>query len=103
MKICPKCQQQFPNDFQYCPNDTEHLIASEEYARRTKPMTSAPIIEPIERPPSIPIPPRSPEPFRTRQTGPVRPEPPRPEPVPPAPQRPRPEPPPIPRPPAGQR
>src|SRR5215470_7170341 len=38
MKICPKCQQQFPNGFQYCPNDTEQLILSEEYARRTKPV-----------------------------------------------------------------
>ena len=38
MKICPKCQQQFPNGFQYCPNDTEQLILSEEYARRTKPI-----------------------------------------------------------------
>jgi TonB family protein len=27
MKICPKCQQQFPDGFQYCPNDIEHLIA----------------------------------------------------------------------------
>src|SRR5262249_47387270 len=80
MKICPKCQQQFPNGFQYCPNDTEHLIASEEYARRTKPTTSAPKIEPIERPPSIPIPPRSPEPYRARQTEPYRPELPRSEP-----------------------
>src|SRR5215470_19875964 len=72
MKICPKCQQQFPNGFQYCPNDTEHLIASEEYARRAKPTTSGPKIEPIDRPPSIPIPPRNPETFRTRQTGPIR-------------------------------
>src|SRR6266545_5708777 len=103
MKICPKCQQQFPNGFQYCPNDTEHLIASEEYARRTKPTTSAPKIEPIERPPSIPIPipPRSPESFRTRQTGPIRPEPPRSEPVRPALERPRPDAPPFPQPPAG--
>src|SRR5215475_11658044 len=81
MKICPKCQQQFPNGFQYCPNDTEHLIATEEYARRTKPSASTPIIVPIEQPPVSPIPPRNPEPFRTRQTGPLRPEPPRSEPV----------------------
>ena len=25
MKICPTCQQQYPNGFQYCPNDTELL------------------------------------------------------------------------------
>src|SRR5262245_29127518 len=101
MRICPKCQQQVPNGFQYCPNDTEHLIASEEYARRTKSTTSAPKIEPIERPPSIPIPPRSPEPSRTRQTEPFRPEPPRSEPVRPAQNAPRPDPPSFPRPPAG--
>jgi len=100
MKICPKCQQQFPNGFQYCPNDTEHLIASEEYARRAKPTTSAPKIEPIERPPSIPIPPLSPEPFRTRQTDPLRPEPPRSEPVSTAQNAPRPDPPLFPQPPA---
>jgi TonB family protein len=101
MKICPKCQQQFPDGFQYCPNDTEHLIASEEYARRTKSTTSAPKIEPIERPPSIPSPLRSPETFRSRQTGPLRPEPPRSEPVRPAQNAPRPDPPSFPRPPAG--
>src|SRR5215831_12194949 len=101
MKICPKCQQQFPNGFQYCPNDTEHLIASEEYARRTKSTTSAPKNEPIERPSSIPIPPRSPEPSRTRQTEPFRPEPPRSEPVRPAQNAPRPDQLSFPRPPAG--
>src|SRR5262252_8293313 len=101
MKICPKCQQQFPNGFQYCPNDTEHLIASEEYARRTKSSGSAPTIDPIERPPASQIPPRGSEPFRTRQTGPLRPEPPRSEPVRPAPQRPGPDAPPFPQPPAG--
>ena len=102
MKICPKCQQQFPNGFQYCPNDTEHLIASEEYARRTKPTTSAPKIEPIERPPSIPIPPRSPEHFRARQSEPFRPELPRSEPVRPSQNTLRPDPPSFPRPPAGR-
>src|SRR5215468_5630112 len=101
MKICPKCQQQFPNGFQYCPNDTEHLIASEEYARRTKPSGSAPIIDPIDRPPASPIPPRSSEPFSARPTGPIRPEPPRPEPVRPAQNAPKPDAPPFPQPPAG--
>src|SRR5512145_837243 len=101
MKICPKCQQQFPNGFQYCPNDTEHLIPSEEYARRTRPTTPTPINEPIERPPVIPIPPRSPEHFSQRQTGPLRPEPPRSEPVRPAQNAPRPDAPSFPRPPAG--
>lgn len=42
MKTCPKCQQQYPNGFQYCPNDTELLITTEEYIRRTAPLTSAP-------------------------------------------------------------
>ncbi len=42
MKICPKCQQQFPNGFQYCPNDTEYLITNEEHVRRTRPMASTP-------------------------------------------------------------
>lgn len=41
MKICPKCQQQYPNGFQYCPNDTELLITNEEHIRRTKPLSSA--------------------------------------------------------------
>src|SRR5512145_1918532 len=100
MKICPKCQQQFPNGFQYCPSDTEHLIASEEYARRTKPTTPTPKNDPIERSPVIPIPPRSPEPFSQRQTGPLRPEPPRAEPVRPPQNAPRPDAPSIPRPPA---
>jgi TonB family protein len=40
MKICPKCQQQYPNGFQYCPNDTEALITNEEYIRRTKPLSA---------------------------------------------------------------
>ena len=56
MKICPKCQQQFPNGFQYCPNDTEHLITNEEFARRTRPITPAPVIEPIEQPPVSVVP-----------------------------------------------
>src|SRR5262249_21233143 len=106
MKICPKCQQQFPNGFQYCPNDTEHLIANEEYLRRTKPSGSAPIIDPIDRPPASPIPPRNSEPFRSRETGPLSPEPPRAapprtEPVRPAQNFPRPDTPPSPQPPAG--
>lgn len=47
MKICPKCQQQYPNGFQYCPNDTELLIAKEEHLRRTVPLTSTPAVEQI--------------------------------------------------------
>src|SRR5262245_31318021 len=63
MKICPKCQQQFPNGFQYCPNDTEYLITNEEYVRRTRPIPSAPAIEPVEQPPVsvVPIPSVTPE------------------------------------------
>src|SRR6266508_3972062 len=36
MKICPNCQQQLPDGFQYCPNDTEHLITNEEFVWRTR-------------------------------------------------------------------
>jgi TonB family protein len=36
MKICPNCQQQFPDGFQYCPTDTEHLITGEEFERRAR-------------------------------------------------------------------
>ena len=36
MKICPKCRHQFPDGFQYCPIDTEFLIASDEYLRRRR-------------------------------------------------------------------
>jgi TonB family protein len=42
MKICPTCQQQYPNGFQYCPNDTDMLITSEEFIRRTKPIAQTP-------------------------------------------------------------
>ncbi|MEK7832141.1 MAG: hypothetical protein AAB401_13695, partial [Acidobacteriota bacterium] len=38
MKTCPKCQQQYPNGFQYCPTDTELLLTTEEYVRRTAPL-----------------------------------------------------------------
>ncbi len=50
MKICPKCQQQFPNGFQYCPNDTELLITNEENVRYTKPISAIPSAETIEAP-----------------------------------------------------
>lgn len=40
MKICPTCQQQYPNGFQYCPNDTDVLVTAEEYLRRTKPIAA---------------------------------------------------------------
>ncbi len=42
MKTCPKCQQQYPNGFQYCPTDTELLIKTEEFLRQTTPLASAP-------------------------------------------------------------
>jgi hypothetical protein len=42
MKICPTCQQQFPNGFQYCPNDTDMLLTAEDYLRRTKPIAQTP-------------------------------------------------------------
>ena len=43
MKICPTCQQQYPNGFQYCPTDTDVLITAEEYLRRTRPLTPPPV------------------------------------------------------------
>ncbi len=33
MKICPTCQQTFPNGFQYCPNDTELLLTEQDFQR----------------------------------------------------------------------
>jgi TonB family protein len=56
MKICPKCQQQFPNGFQYCPNDTEHLIAQEDFNRRTRPISAVPSARPAEPPISEVVP-----------------------------------------------
>ncbi|HKX32462.1 MAG TPA: energy transducer TonB [Blastocatellia bacterium] len=47
MKICPKCQQQFPTGFQYCPNDTEMLLTGEEYVRQTKSRPTAAVIPPV--------------------------------------------------------
>lgn len=35
MKICPTCKQEFPNGFQYCPNDTDQLMTKEEFVRHT--------------------------------------------------------------------
>lgn len=55
MKTCPKCQQQYPNGFQYCPNDTEVLITTEEYIRRTAPLTSAPPAREIESAEVVPL------------------------------------------------
>lgn len=37
MKICPTCKQNFPNGFQYCPNDTDLLLTQEEFQRLTVP------------------------------------------------------------------
>ena len=45
MKVCPTCQKQYPNGFQYCPNDTELLLTAEEYLRRTLPV-SVPVVPP---------------------------------------------------------
>lgn len=50
MKICPTCQQQFPNGFQYCPNDTELLLTQDEYVRRTRPITTPRASEPVTAP-----------------------------------------------------
>src|SRR5437868_1020207 len=55
MKICPTCQASFPQGFQYCPNDTDLLLTSEEYALRSRPATqSAP---PEATPPRVQAPP----------------------------------------------
>lgn len=40
MKICPKCQKQYPNGFQYCPADTELLLSNDEFARQPKSVVS---------------------------------------------------------------
>src|SRR5262245_44339216 len=57
MKICPTCQQQFPNGFQYCPNDTDMLLTAEDYLRRTRPITQTPPpAESFSRPASEPAP-----------------------------------------------
>ena len=37
MKICPVCKQNYPNGFQYCPNDTEPLLTQEDYQRLSQP------------------------------------------------------------------
>ncbi len=55
MKTCPKCQQQYPNGFQYCPNDTELLMTTEEYVRRTTPLTSASVSNSAESAEVVPI------------------------------------------------
>ncbi len=55
MKTCPKCQQQYPNGFQYCPNDTELLIKTEEFLRQTAPLTSAPEGKSAESAEVVPI------------------------------------------------
>jgi TonB family protein len=36
MKICPTCKQNFPNGFQYCPNDMEVLLTQEDHQRLTQ-------------------------------------------------------------------
>lgn len=53
MKICPICQQNFPNGFQYCPNDTELLLTQEDFQRLSPPAPAPPVREesPVEAPP----------------------------------------------------
>ena len=43
MKICPICQQNFPNGFQYCPNDTELLLTQEDFQRLSPPAPAPPV------------------------------------------------------------
>lgn len=56
MKICPTCQQQYPNGFQYCPNDTELLVQSEDYFRRTQALEAVPVASPVENVDPVPDP-----------------------------------------------
>jgi len=72
MKICPKCQQQYPNGFQYCPNDTEFLITNEEYVRRTRPLASTPIAETVQRPAAEVVPATNPFPPEEAPSAPTR-------------------------------
>ncbi|MBX3279558.1 MAG: energy transducer TonB [Acidobacteria bacterium] len=53
MKICPTCRQQYPNGFQYCPDDTELLVQSEDYFRRTQAL-EAPVAAPAAPQPPAP-------------------------------------------------
>lgn len=77
MKICPTCQQQYPNGFQYCPNDTELLVQSDDYFRRTQALEApvvapaAPVNAPVERQ-SERIAEPTPAPMPYRQTEPAR-------------------------------
>ena len=50
MKICPICQQSFPNGFQYCPNDTELLLTQEDNQRVAVPPSPEPVREVVARP-----------------------------------------------------
>lgn len=61
MKICPTCQASFPQGFQYCPNDTDLLLTSEEYALRSRPATQA--APPEAAPSAVPTPPPAPTPI----------------------------------------
>lgn len=46
MKICSTCQSSYPDGFKYCPQDNTTLLTSEEYARRSQPVTT-PVVNPI--------------------------------------------------------
>lgn len=48
MKTCPTCQASYPDGFRYCPNDSETLVNSEEYAqqmKKTVPATAPAVVE----------------------------------------------------------
>ena len=70
MKICPTCQQQYPNGFQYCPNDTELLVQSDDYFRRTQTLEAVPTMP--TPPPVTPTVTKSVEPPAPRQANPGR-------------------------------
>ncbi len=45
MKICSTCQSSYPDGFKYCPQDNTTLLTSEEYARRSQPVTASVVNE----------------------------------------------------------
>jgi len=58
MRTCPLCQASFPDDFQYCPNDTQPLSVSEEEGSHTNPIVerheTRAQVTPLDRRPTSP-------------------------------------------------
>lgn len=54
MKICPICKQNFPNGFQYCPNDSEQLLTPEDFQRlATQVQTTVTTVETFPPEPAV--------------------------------------------------